>query len=153
VPTGIGHRRGTDCGGNPFHFVPQIHSRCNRCREKIQIFSPAPEKPQMFVEEQLSRNAPLSRMANDTEGIFFHSNNDIHTGLWSIVHRHSSYYVLSYYASQQKADGHYRHIKVEVSRSGLELSYRKGYYAPREDLTFEQRKRRISWKHCRCPTI
>jgi VWFA-related protein len=98
-------------------------------------------KLRIFSEEQSAQEAPLSRLANDTGGLFHHNNNDIHEGLRSAVHRHSSYYILTYNAPQQKSDGSYHHIKVEVSRGGLELSYRKGYYAPREELTFERRKK------------
>jgi VWFA-related protein len=108
-------------------------------------------KQTIYLEEQMARNEPLSRFASDTEGLFFHNNNDIHAGIRGIVHRQASYYVMSYNSPQQKSDGRYRHIKVEVSRSGLELSYRKGYYAPKEELTFERQKKEDILEALRTP--
>jgi VWFA-related protein len=98
-------------------------------------------KQLLIAEEQIAQEAPLSRMANDTGGAFHHNNNDMYEGLRNAVQRRSSYYVLTYTKPQQKSNGDYHHIKVVVSRNGTDLSYRKGYYAPREELTFERRKK------------
>ena len=46
----------------------------------------------------------------------------------------------SYASSDQKASGKFHRIRVAVSRPGLELRYRRGYYAPREKLSPEDRK-------------
>jgi VWFA-related protein len=108
-------------------------------------------KAKMYKEDQLAREAPLSRMANDTGGLFYHDNNDLHAGVQNIVRRHSSYYILSYNAPQKRSDGQYHHIKVEVARGGLELSYRKGYYVPREQMTFERRKKEDILEALRMP--
>jgi VWFA-related protein len=87
------------------------------------------------------QESPLYQMANDTGGMFHHNNNDLQAGVRAIVHRQSSYYVMTFSAPQQESDGRYHPIKLEVSRGGLDLAYRKGYYAPREEQTFERRKR------------
>jgi VWFA-related protein len=87
------------------------------------------------------QESPLFQMANDTGGLFHHNNNDLHAGVRAIVHRQSSYYVMTFSAPQQESDGRYHPIKLEVSRRGLDLTYRKGYSAPREERTFERRKR------------
>ena len=38
-------------------------------------------------------------------------------------------YTIGYYPENKKYDGKYRHIKVNVKRSGVELQSRRGYYA------------------------
>ena len=101
----------------------------------------AGQKMSFYREDQLAQEDPLFQMSSETGGLFFHNNNDLYGGLQKIVHRQSAYYVLTYAMPSQKADGRYRRIKLEVSRPGLELSYRKGYYAPKEEMTFERRKK------------
>jgi hypothetical protein len=101
----------------------------------------AGQKMSLYREDQVAQEDPLYQMSNETGGLFFHNNNDLYGGLQKIVHRQSAYYVLTYAMPSQKADGRYRRIRLEVSRPGLELSYRKGYYAPKEEMTFERRKK------------
>jgi VWFA-related protein len=101
----------------------------------------ASDKQTMYLESMTAQEDPLFRMSNDTGGLFYHNSNDLYDGLKKIVHRQSSYYVLTYTRPSQKYDGRYHQIKLEVARQGLELSYRKGYYAPKEELTFERKKK------------
>ena len=42
----------------------------------------------------------------------------------------SAQYVLGFVPDDPKTDGRYRRLKVEVSRKGLKLRHRAGYYAP-----------------------
>ncbi len=98
-------------------------------------------KQSMYMDDMLAQETPLVRMANDTGGFFYHNSNDMYEGLKKTARRNSSYYVLTYAMPSQKSDGRFHQIKVELSRPGLELSYRKGYYAPKEELTFERRKK------------
>jgi VWFA-related protein len=92
------------------------------------------------AEAQIAEQASLRQMATDTGGVF-HDNNDMYEGIRRAIRRHSSYYIMTYAKPQRKADEKYHRIKVEVARSGCELSYRKGYFAPKEELTYEQRKK------------
>jgi hypothetical protein len=43
-----------------------------------------------------------------------------------------SYYLLSYYSTNQKLDGRFRRIRVEVKRDGVDVRARPGYLAPTE---------------------
>jgi VWFA-related protein len=88
-----------------------------------------------------SQEQPLAQIASETGGRFFARSNDMYIGLKDIAHRRSSYYILTYGMPSHKADGAYHHIKLEVTRPGLELSYRKGYYTPKEEMTFENSKK------------
>jgi VWFA-related protein len=102
-------------------------------------------------EGQFAQDAPLSRLADETGGLFHHNNNDLYEGIRKAVHRNSAYYVLTYNAPQQRSDGRYHHIKVEVDQRGVELAYRKGYYAPREELTFVRQKKEDILEAIRMP--
>ena len=42
----------------------------------------------------------------------------------------ATYYILGYHSSNAAKDGRFRRITVRLNRSGTELAYRKGYYAP-----------------------
>ncbi len=48
-----------------------------------------------------------------------------------------SYYLLGYDPGDIPWDGRYRHIKVEVNRSNVNLGYRHGYYADRLPKAFD----------------
>ncbi|MBN1566617.1 MAG: VWA domain-containing protein [Acidobacteria bacterium] len=87
--------------------------------------------------DRMMQEQPMQQIASETGGEFFPRSNDMYIGLKSIAHRRHSYYVLTYAMPPHKPDGAYHHIKLEVNRPELELSYRKGYYSPTEELTFE----------------
>ncbi len=84
---------------------------------------------------------PLNMLAHDTGGIFHENSNDLRAGLQKVSERQTHFYVLTYAAPSSRADGRYHKIKLEVARPGLKLSYRQGYYAPKEQLTFEKRRK------------
>ena len=98
-------------------------------------------KQSLLLADASSQEEPLSQLAHDTGGIFYHSSNDLYAGLKAVSDREAHSYILTYATPSQKADGRYHKIKLEISRPGLQLSYRKGYYAPKEQLTFERRKK------------
>jgi VWFA-related protein len=93
------------------------------------------------MDDITAQEAPLEQLAYDTGGSYFHNDNDLYKGLKQIIHRQSHYYILTYATPSQKPDGSHHRIKLEVSRPGLEISYRKGYYTPKEQMTFERRKK------------
>jgi len=92
-------------------------------------------------EDMSSKDGTLNKLARDTGGVYFHNSNDLYEGLTEISARQSYYYILTYSAPSSKPDGRYHKIKVEISRPGLEVSYRDGYYAPKEELTSERRRK------------
>ena len=87
-----------------------------------------------------AQHSPLIQMANETGGLFSQGN-DMYKPLRTVASRQAFYYVLTYAMPPHKADGAYNHIKLEVTRPGLELSYRKGYYTPKEELTVQSGKK------------
>ncbi len=110
-------------------------------RFAFQTLEAASYKLLLYQDDASAQDDPLAQLANETGGLFFRNNNDLYQGLHDIAKRQLFYYVLTYAMPRHKADGRYHRINLEVSRSGLELSYRKGYYAPKEEMTFEKRKK------------
>lgn len=90
--------------------------------------------------DQVYQSRPLEKVTEETGGTYFRDSNDLAAGLKQIANARSHYYVLSYASPDQKASGKFHRIRVEADRPGVELSYRRGYYAPREKLSPEDRK-------------
>ena len=108
---------------------------------------------QMSMREENIRvqSQPLAQLALETGGVHFHGNNDLFGGLKRIADSQSFYYVLTYASPATASDGRYHRIKVKVSRPGLKVTHRKGYYAPREDPTFIALKKREVLDALRAP--
>lgn len=76
-----------------------------------------------------------SKMASETGGrvIDVHNNKTLEKAFDEIAEELSSQYVLGYYPTNEKRDGTFRKIQVEiVSHSDAKVTARKGYYAPRK---------------------
>ncbi|PYV43350.1 MAG: hypothetical protein DMG06_11015 [Acidobacteria bacterium] len=99
------------------------------------------QKPMLRIEDAMRQADPLAQLANETGGLFFKDNNDLHAGIQKISDNQSFYYVLTYASPAAKSDGRYHKIKLEISRPGLRVNHRKGYYAPKEQISFERRKK------------
>lgn len=105
----------------------------------------------MRVENVRAQSQPLAQLALETGGVHFHNNNDLFGGLKQIADSQSFYYVLTYASPATASDGRYHRINVKVSRPGLEVTHRKGYYAPREDPTYIALKKREVLDALRAP--
>ena len=105
----------------------------------------------MRVENLRVQSEPLAQLALETGGVHFHNNNDLFGGLKQIADSQSFYYVLTYASPATASDGRYHRINVKVSRPGLEVTHRKGYYAPREDPTYIALKKREVLDALRAP--
>ena len=75
----------------------------------------------------------LQTLAENTGGHAFINTNTFEAGVAQIFRENSSYYLLGYRTPDPTADGRFRKIEVRVSRPGLEVRARNGYYAPKED--------------------
>ncbi|MBZ5529426.1 MAG: VWA domain-containing protein, partial [Acidobacteriia bacterium] len=74
----------------------------------------------------------LATLSSDTGGKAFFDSNDF-SGVFSQVQKDSSaYYVLGFSSGNRLKDGRFRRLKVQVSRPGLKLDFRSGYYAGRD---------------------
>ena len=73
------------------------------------------------------------QMADDTGGrvISVHDEKSLEKAFQEISEELRSQYVIGYYPANEKHDGQFRKIKVEVKRPDTKILARKGYYAPK----------------------
>jgi VWFA-related protein len=108
---------------------------------RSELFYTLSQKPQLRMNDMSQQELPLRQLSSETGGVHIGNTNDLYGGLKKIVNTESFYYVLSYASPLSASDGRYHRIKVDVSRPGIHISYRQGYYAPKEQRTFERRKK------------
>ena len=71
----------------------------------------------------------LRTLAGNTDGRAIINRNDLAVGMKQIIRDSSGYYLLGYNSTQAPTDGKFHEIKVRVSRRGVEVRARKGYWA------------------------
>jgi VWFA-related protein len=108
-------------------------------------------KPQMRIDDMNQQELPLRQLSSETGGMHIGNTNDLAAGMRKIIDSQSFYYILSYATPNAKSDGRYHKIKLEVTRPGLKVTYRKGYYAPKEQISFERRKKEDIIEALRAP--
>jgi VWFA-related protein len=74
----------------------------------------------------------LYDMASQTDGQAILNVGDVPKAMQKAFADVGSYYLLSYYSTNQKLDGRFRRIRVEVKRDGVDVRSRPGYLAPTE---------------------
>jgi VWFA-related protein len=92
-----------------------------------------------FYNHQAFQHMQLDQIADATGGKAYYNTNGLKETLAEIVNNGSNYYTLAYATTNQKWDGKFRHIKIEVNRPGVMLQYRPGYYAV-DRTALEQRQ-------------
>jgi VWFA-related protein len=91
---------------------------------------PAPPPPITVDMASLrARIETLRTLADNTDGIAVVNSNDLDKGLRRIADDLTSYYLLGYYTTNNKLDGGYRRITVNVKRAGVSVRARRGYRA------------------------
>jgi VWFA-related protein len=78
------------------------------------------------------RRNHLYDMASQTDGHAIIDAGDVGTTMRKVFADVGSYYLLGYYSTNQKLDGRFRRIRVEVKRPGTDVRARPGYLAPTE---------------------
>ena len=82
------------------------------------------------LEALLSSNQiAMESIAQQTGGRAFYNTNALNEAVKDAVDIGSHYYSLAYSPSNNKSDGKYRRIQVNLSSGNYKLSYRRGYYA------------------------
>jgi VWFA-related protein len=71
-------------------------------------------------------------LADRTGGVAFYGNNDIREGVRRAFDDGRYAYTLGFYPDHNTWDGKFREIKVQVKTPGVQLRYRKGYFATPE---------------------
>jgi VWFA-related protein len=78
------------------------------------------------------RHDDLRMMAEQTDGEAVLDTGNVAGAMQKIFADVGSYYLLSYYSSNQRLDGRFRRIRVEVKRDQVQVRARPGYLAPTE---------------------
>jgi VWFA-related protein len=78
------------------------------------------------------RHGHLQDMAAQTDGYAILNTGHVAEGLTKVFRDVGSYYLMSYYSTNQRLDGKFRRIRVEVNRPGADVRARPGYLAPTE---------------------
>ncbi len=73
--------------------------------------------------------ASLGRLARDTGGAYMESTNDLARIFTRVSEDMANHYVLTYVSTNASYDSRYRRIKVRVTRPGVTVTARHGYYA------------------------
>lgn len=94
----------------------------------------------MREDNKQAKHAAMAQMAEETGGMFFQGN-DLLGPLQAISGKRSIYYVLTYEMPAHPANGVRHSVRLEALRPGLKLSYRKGYYVPKEEMVVETSRR------------
>jgi len=79
----------------------------------------------------LNPESGLGRLANETGGFLIHDTNDAASAFRRIEEDMRFHYLLGYSPSDESYDGRFRTVTVRVSRPGLQVQTRQGYYAIR----------------------
>jgi VWFA-related protein len=85
-------------------------------------------------DELRNQQDSLKVLAEETGGFAAINSNDYSNAFNRMRDENSNYYLLGYYATNDRRDGRFRKIEVRVGRSGLTVRARKGYVAPRNKL-------------------
>lgn len=87
---------------------------------------------QSALDSNFASQETLTTLSADTGGKSFLDSNDLGLVFDRVQRDTSAYYVLGYRSNNPHRDGRFRRIQVKVNRAGLNLEFRKGYYAPKD---------------------
>jgi VWFA-related protein len=87
---------------------------------------------QNALDSNFASQETLTTLSADTGGKSFLDSNDLGQVFDRVQRDTSVYYVLGYTSNNPLRDGKYRRIQVKVNRAGLNLEFRKGYFAPKD---------------------
>jgi len=84
----------------------------------------------LTLQGSLSEAIDLRALAYATGGDAIVNTNSIASGLARIVRENSTYYVLGFASTNDRREGRFRKVQVQVSRPGLVVRTRTGYLEP-----------------------
>ncbi len=124
--TGTGNRGGP---GGSYSGQPAGTSQCNN-PVAASLNSACPQnRIQALIDQSVSANQEvLYALARGTGGFTIFNTNDFLAGLNKIANELDQYYILGYVPPSQTHDGAYHKITVKVTRAGVQLRNRNGYY-------------------------
>ena len=85
-------------------------------------------------DSSFNRIQTLRELAENTGGVAIVNTNDLVGGVRRIADETAAFYLLGYYSTNQKLDGKFRRIDVKVTQPKVNISARRGYYSPTEEM-------------------
>lgn len=76
-------------------------------------------------------DSAMAELAYGTGGTFFHNNNDLESGLKTLIATPEFLYLLDVSLKDVKPTGSYHQLRVEIDKRGLDVLSRRGYFAPK----------------------
>ncbi|MFB3828695.1 MAG: VWA domain-containing protein [Bryobacteraceae bacterium] len=95
----------------------------------------------------MDQQETLTSLAADTGGKAFLDSNDLSLGVVQAQRDIRSYYILGYYSTNEKQDGRFRRIRVQLANNlNARLDYRSGYWGNKvfNAFTAEDRERQLT---------
>lgn len=84
---------------------------------------------QSFGQRLAAEHSTMDQIGDDTGGRAFYNTNGLTEAAQAAMRDGSTYYTLSYSPEEQTSDGSLRKVRVELSKAGYHLAYRKNYFA------------------------
>jgi VWFA-related protein len=101
------------------------------------------EQPSSFIEDRNRRGiTSLMNLAKDTGGKYYENTKSPKKSVEEIQTLTGSYYVLGYYINE-KRDGKFHKIEVEVKRKGCKVYTQRGYFNPKPFKKFSDLEKKI----------
>lgn len=116
------HAAGTD-----MHYILDFFDVARRANVNVYCLDPT---GLAGLDKDLGREF-LQAVSLNTGGFTIAQTNDPRPGIEQIYRENASYYILGYTPSNERRDGRYRRIEVKVSRPGVTVRTRQGYFEPR----------------------
>lgn len=106
-------------------------------------YAPAPnlsvQVESFNTSQEVDARGTLAEIADGTGGQFFHGDNDLLAGMRKILLPPQVSYVLTFSPSELKPDGAFHALKVTLAHGhGLSVQARKGYFAPKGQVSPEE---------------
>lgn len=81
------------------------------------------------ADDRMAAHGTMNDLADRTGGRAFYNRNDLDGAVRDSITDGSTYYTLGYYPENKDWNGSFRKIQVKLSRGGVKLRYRIGYFA------------------------
>lgn len=82
-----------------------------------------------FFQQTAAEHATMDQVANSTGGEALYNTNGLKEAIAHIIHIGSNYYTIAYTPADNKYDGKFRKVKVQIDHPDTKLEYRHGYFA------------------------
>ena len=82
------------------------------------------------MQSNFNSQEVMATLSSDTGGKAFFDSNDFAPAFAQVQKDTSAYYAIGFHSSDPARDGKYRKLTIKITRPGIKLEYRPGYYAP-----------------------